>query len=154
MSRIALIAAGLAVAAWPAVRAADSAPPPATENNNIAPPPPGAPHGGGRNRLQHLTEVLDLTPAQQDQVAAIYQAAGPQRQAIMNEPLSEADRRAQLHALKKDTQAKLRALLTPDQQKKFDAMPHPRRDGWRPKAGEGPDAPPPGGGPAAPAGAP
>jgi Spy/CpxP family protein refolding chaperone len=155
-----LMAAGLMAVVLTGVRAADSTPPAATGDRSAAPKLQSCPcgrHGGGRDRLQHLAWALDLTPQQQEQIAALYQAVAPQKQAIMNEPLSQADRRARLHALMTDTQAKVRAVLTPDQQKKFDAMPHPRRGGCRPKpgaAGERPDGPPPAEGHEAPAGAP
>jgi len=139
------LAAGLAAAALTGVYAADNPPPAAAGDTGAAPAaqnPPAWRGGGAQHRLQRMTEALDLTPAQQEQFTAIFAAMAQQRQAIMNEPLAEADRRAKLHALMTDTHSKFRALLTPDQQQKFDAMP--MRGGHEgPKGGEGAGGPPP-----------
>jgi hypothetical protein len=43
----------------------------------------------------------------------------------------------------KSTHDQVRAVLTPDQQKTFDAMPPPERNGGRRGPGHGDDAPPP-----------
>ncbi|MFA5056758.1 MAG: hypothetical protein WC485_01480 [Opitutaceae bacterium] len=150
MFKTAFLAAGLAVAALPSMQAADSSTPPAPGDQNSAQPAPRWQHGP-KERLQHLGEVLALTPEQKDQVAAIFKADAPQVQAIMNDTsLSRAERRAKMQALRKDMRAKIRAVLTPEQQQKFDAMPPP---GHGPK-GRGPaDEPPsPGGNPPAGAG--
>jgi Spy/CpxP family protein refolding chaperone len=156
MFRIAAIAAGLAAAALPATRAAD-------ETQPVPPPPaqpPAAPNDkapdGAKPRrwqrdpmaeLNRLNEALSLTPEQKDQITAIIKENAPQRQAIMNDTaLTPEDRRAKMQELRKGTQGKIRALLTPEQQKKFDAMPRPefgrgpRHDGPR-------EPPPPGGNP-------
>ena len=146
MLRKTLLAAGLAGAFLTAVRAADGPPPAATGDIGTPPPAqnqPMEPHGGRGNRLQELTQTLELTPAQQEQVAAILKSSATQRQELMKQ--EAADRRAKMHALMTDTQAKVRAVLTPDQQKKFDAMPHPGRGHWGPKGGETNGAPPPAG---------
>ncbi|MDD2763255.1 MAG: Spy/CpxP family protein refolding chaperone [Opitutaceae bacterium] len=120
MFRTALLAAGLAVAALPSVRAADSPAAPAAGDQT---PAPRWQHGPGE-RLQRLGEVLNLTPEQKDQVAAIFKADGPQGRAIMNDTsLSRAERRARMREFRKDMRAKIRAVLTPEQQQKFDAMP-------------------------------
>ncbi len=146
MLRTTLLAAGLAGAFLAAVRADGTAP--AASGDPGAPPPaqnqPMGLHGGRGNRLQELTQTLELTPAQQEQVAAIFKSSATQRQELMKE--EAADRRAKMHALMTDTQAKVRALLTPDQQKKFDAMPHPGHGHRGPKGGEATGAPPPAGG--------
>ena len=151
--RIAVIAAGLAVAAWPVLRAAD-------ESSQAAPPPPppvaaggeqgpeAHPHRWQRNpaeRAQHLKQVLELTQEQFDQVLAMLKDAEAQRQAIMSE-----DRHAKMRELMNGTQAKIRALLTPEQQTKFDAMPRPGKGGRNDGPGHGnppPPPPPPGGTP-------
>jgi Spy/CpxP family protein refolding chaperone len=145
--RIATIAAGLAVAALPAVRAADETPP--------GPPPPAAPGDrapdGARpprwqrdpmERLQRMSEVLNLTQEQKDQIAAIIKGNAPQRQAIMKEAAAAQEaQRAKMRELRKETEQKIRALLTPEQQQKFDAMPRPEF-GRGPRHG-GPHGPPP-----------
>ncbi len=143
MLKYVLLAAGLAAATWTGVRADDNPAPPAQN-------PAMEPHGAMGPRLERLTTVLDLTPAQQQQVSAIFAASAQQRQAIMNEPLSEEDRHTKLRTLRTDTQAKFRGVLTLDQQKKLDALPHPGRGEW---GHWGPKAGGPAGGPPAPAAA-
>ncbi len=140
-----LLVAGLAAATAIGARAADE--PAAASGATGAPAatehPAMQPHGGMGHRLQRLTTVLELTPAQQEQVSAIFAASAQQRQAIMNEALSEQDRRTKLHTLMTDTQAKFRAALTLEQQKKLDAMPHRGRGRWGRQDGHGPGGPPP-----------
>ena len=150
--RIAVIAAGLAVAAWPALRAADepSQPPP--------PPAPPAAAGGEKSpearpkhwqreqmeRFEHMKQALNLTQEQSDQILAIINGNAPQRQAIMSDDsLSKRDRRAKMRELMKGTDARIRALLTPEQQTKFDAMPRPGRGGRDGGPGHGNPPPPP-----------
>jgi len=148
--RIAVIAAGLVAAAWPALRAADEISPP--------PPPPTAPGAAGgeqgpgprqrrspRNPVEQaefLKQTLGLTPEQFDQVLAIYEDEAVQRQAIMSDDsLSWDDRRAKARGLMGGTRVKIRALFTPEQQKKFDALPRPGP--WGRHHGPGPGIPPP-----------
>jgi len=156
--RIAVIAAGLAVAAWPALRAADEPSQPSSP-----PAPPAA--GGGENnpearpprrwrrdameQFERLKQALDLTPDQSAQILAIIKGNAPQRQAIMSDDsLSRNDRRAKMQELRKGTKVKIRALLTPEQQKKFDAMPRGGPGGRHRGPGtENPPPPPPGGTP-------
>ncbi len=140
-----LLAVGLAAVTAIGARAADepAAAPGAAGAPAPAEHPAMAPHGGRGNRLQRLTTLLELTPAQQEQVGAIFAASAEQRQAIMNEALSEQDRRTKLRSLMTDTQAKFRAALTLEQQKKLDAMPHRGRGRWGHGGGEGAGAPPP-----------
>jgi hypothetical protein len=131
MLKYVLLAAGLAAATLTGVRADDNPAPPAPGDAGApapAPNPAMEPHGAMGPRLERLTTVLDLTSAQQQQVSAIFAASAQQRQVIMNEPLSEADRHTKLRTLMTDTQAKFRGALTLDQQKKLDALPHPWRD--------------------------
>ena len=149
-----MIAAGFAVAAWAALRAADDAtpaPPP--------PPPPPPAAGGGNNgpegrpgrwqpdptqQAQRLKQALDLTQEQSDQVLAIFKDAAAQRQATMSDDsLSRNDMRAKMRGIMNGSQAKIRALLTPDQQKKFDSMPRPGPGGRNRGQGQGNPPPPP-----------
>ena len=149
--RIAVIAAGFAVAAWPALRADDQPAPPQ---------PPQPPAAGGEHpeevrprrwqrdpmeRLEHLKQALDLTKEQSDQVAAIIKDGASQRRAIMtDDSLSRNDKRTKMQELRQGTDARIRALLTPEQQKRFDAMargPWARNGG--PNQGNPPPPPPP-----------
>jgi Spy/CpxP family protein refolding chaperone len=156
MFRIVAIAASLAAAAMPAAWAAN-------ETQPVPPPPaqppaaPGdkAPDGARPRRwqrdpmeqLQRLSEALSLTQEQKDQITAIIKGNAPQRQAIMNDAaLTPEDRRAKMRKLMKGTQPKIRALLTTEQQQKFDAMPRPEF-GRGPRHGGPHNPPPPGGNP-------
>jgi protein CpxP len=144
MLQIALLTTVFAVAALPAARAVDEtqpAPPPAGGEKSPEARPRRGPHGP-LERLQRMSETLNLTQEQKDQVAAILKENAPQIQAIMNdESLSRDDRRAKMQGLRKDMRARIRAVLTPEQQTKFDAMPRP---GWGTR-GQGPGhEPPPG----------
>jgi Spy/CpxP family protein refolding chaperone len=165
MFRIAAIAAGLAAAALPAARAADETQP--------VPPPPAQPPAalgdkapdGARPRrwqrdpmeqLRRLSEALSLTQEQKDQITAIIKGNAPQRQAIINDAvLAQEAQRAKMRELRKETELKIRALLTPEQQQKFDALPRPEF-GRGPRHGgphypPPPDAPPAAGSPPSPA---
>jgi hypothetical protein len=91
--------------------------------------------------FNHLKQALDLSALQWDQILAVIKGNAPQRQAVMeDESLSRHDKRARMEALREVTRSQIRALLTPEQQKKFDAMPH----GHGPKfGGHGGENPPP-----------
>jgi Spy/CpxP family protein refolding chaperone len=98
-------------------------------------------------QLQRLSETLSLTQEQKDQITAIIKGNAPQRQAIMNDAsLTPEDRRAKMRELMKGTPPKIRALLTTEQQQKFDAMPRPEF-GRGPRHGGPHNPPPPGGNP-------
>ena len=87
--------------------------------------------------VQRLDEALQLTDDQKAKITAISQKQAEEMQAI----------RAKMQNLQKATHDEIRALLTADQQKKFDAMPPPgpghggHRDGG--PGAPGGDAPPP-----------
>jgi protein CpxP len=147
--RVILVAAGFSVAALPAARAADEAPPAAPASPNAAAQPDRPERRGPRmdpaQRLQRLTEVLGLTEDQQAKIKSIFQEEAGKSQAIMDDSsLSREDRRAKRQELRTDMQARVRAMLTPEQQTTFDAMPRPGRGprGEGP-AGESPPPPPP-----------
>jgi Spy/CpxP family protein refolding chaperone len=144
--RIILVAAGFSVAALPAMRAADEAPPATPGGANAADQPPPPERRDRRmdpaQMLQRMKEQLNLTDEQTAKVGAIFKAQGEKRQAIMNDTsLSPDDKHAKMEELRKDAMAQIRALLTPEQQKKLDAMPRPGR-GPRGE-GRGGDSPPP-----------
>jgi Spy/CpxP family protein refolding chaperone len=66
--------------------------------------------------LQHLTKELDLTEAQKAQVQPIVDQAKPQIRQIHREAMEKSK------AVMENAAAQIRPLLTPEQQKKFDAM--------------------------------
>ena len=85
------------------------------------------PGGGGRWHghgfgLQHLTEKLELTSDQQTKVQPILDAAKPQIAAIHQEAMQK------MKTVMDGTMSQIRPLLTPDQQKKLDAIQKAHQD--------------------------
>ena len=117
-------------------------------------PPPAGEHGPrpdgkkrAERRLKMLDEKLSLTPAQKDQIKAIWAKAEEQAKAVRADAsLDRDDRWAKMGDIMKDSRAQVRGTLTPDQQKTFDALPPEGRGGRgpRPAGGDKPaDLPPP-----------
>ena len=93
----------------------------ATAPAKASPPAEVKHHGPGGNPVEALTKALDLTADQQAQVKAIFDASQPQRKALWeDQSLSKEDKAAKMKELRTATDAKIRALLTADQQTKFD----------------------------------
>lgn len=67
-------------------------------------------------RLEKLTRTLDLTEAQQAQIKPVIEQAKPQIEAIHREAMEKAK------TVMENTHSQIRALLTPEQQAKFDKM--------------------------------
>jgi len=91
-------------------------------------PPPGGRGGRGggdmqERRLNMMTQKLNLTPDQVTQVKAIQSDQATQMRALRDDTsTSKADKRTKMMDIRKSSDDKIRALLTPDQQTKFDAM--------------------------------
>lgn len=123
------------------------------QDNTNTPPPAGSPPPGPGTRgrgpnFDMIAQRLNLTDDQKPKVKAIFDE---QRQKMRdlrnNQDLSRDDRMAQMQTIRKDTDAKLKAVLTEDQFKQWQEMESKMRG---PRNG-----PPPGqGSPNAPAGAP
>jgi len=82
-------------------------------------------HGGGHGQgfaFAHLTKALNLTPDQQSKVQPLIDQARPQIIAIHKEAMEKT------HAIIDKTMTQIRPMLTPDQQKKFDALQKARQD--------------------------
>jgi periplasmic protein CpxP/Spy len=116
------------------------------QDNSTTPPPP--PPGGGRgmrgNQVDMLTKRLDLTPDQVTQVKAIDADARTQSQAVFaDSSLSQDDKRSKMMSIRQASNAKIRAILTPDQQTKFDALQAEMKERMQNRQGGGaPPAPP------------
>jgi Spy/CpxP family protein refolding chaperone len=130
---LSVLSIGLAFSA--SARADDPSSPP-------TPPPPaptGPADGTAPQRHHHqgyvladLTEKLGLTADQQKTVGSIIDDGKSQSKGVRSdETLSRDDKRAKMGAIMKATHDQIRAALTPDQQKQFDALAQP---GDRPKA--------------------
>ncbi len=82
-------------------------------------------HGGGHGEgfaFAHLTKALNLTSDQQSKVQPLLDQARPQIIAIHKEAMEKT------HAIIDKTMTQIRPMLTPDQQKKFDALQKARQD--------------------------
>jgi Spy/CpxP family protein refolding chaperone len=127
-----LCSAGLAVSA--AVAQQDTTPPGGQQQGAQM-------QGGSRGmnpdrRAMMMQQRLDLSADQTAQVRQILTASMGKMEALRsNTALAPEDMRAQMMALRQGEQAKIRALLTPDQQAKFDAMQ--ARMQQRQRGGEG-----------------
>jgi Spy/CpxP family protein refolding chaperone len=117
-----------------------------------APPPPqgqgghgrGGPGGMGEHQVDFLTKKLSLTPDQVTQVKAIDADAMSQMKALREDTTTAGpDKRAKMMDIHKASTAKIRALLTPDQQTKFDALEEEMRERRENHGGEHGPPPPP-----------
>jgi len=114
------------------------APPPQGDQNN-APPMQGGNEEGGQmrhgghggregrmdpsQRVKMLSEKLNLTKDQQSKVKDIFASQQKQMQSLMqDQSMSREDRRSKFEQMRSDTDSQIRAVLTGDQQQKFDAM--------------------------------
>jgi len=70
-----------------------------------------------------LSRHLDLTSDQQAKIKAIMEESRPQMQELMGNPsISREDKAAKMKEIHEATSAKIRPLLNPDQQKKWEEM--------------------------------
>ena len=80
-------------------------------------------HGHGQGlAMGHLTKALNLTAEQQSKVQPLIDQARPQIIAIHKDAMEKT------HAIMDKTMSQIRPILTPDQQKKFDALQKARQD--------------------------
>ncbi len=85
-------------------------------------------------RLQQLAETLALTGEQKTQVAAVFQTEGEKLAALRaDDSLRPRKKLKQFREIRESARAQIRAILTPEQQAKFDALPKPKR---RPGGGD------------------
>lgn len=107
----------------------------ADQPDDAPPPPPPDLKDMRAERLARLDETLKLTDAQKAQINAIWDQSEAAGKALReDQSLSRGARHEKMRELMKTTQEQVRAVLTPEQQKLFDAMrpPRPERKGHRP----------------------
>ena len=149
-----LTVASLALGA-PLMASAQDASPPAGGHCEHGPRGRGGRHGGpGRgNPEEHIARMqqhLNLDAAQTTAVRQIVTEAHAQHEALRNERLTEDERMARHHAIMEASGQRIRALLRPDQQARFDQhrarMQERREEGGRGRGrhGAGPRQAPPG----------
>jgi protein CpxP len=139
---VALFVAGMSATA---AMAQDTPPPPPPADQTQG-PPPGGPGGRGMNperRLEMMQKRLNLSADQTTQVKALMDGEQARMEALRsNTSLAQQDRRSQMMAIRQDGETKTRALLTPDQVKKYDEMlakmRERRQDGGQPPPSGGP----------------
>jgi protein CpxP len=139
---IAALVAGNLLAWNVALRAADTNTPPGKPEIGGPPPgqqgqrPPGMMRGGPN--LDQLAQQLNLTDDQKAKVKPVLEAQGKKMSEMRADTsLSQEDRRAKMQAIREETTAQMKAILTPEQFDKWQKMPRP---------GRGPrNGPPPGG---------
>jgi protein CpxP len=103
----------------------------------------GGPGGMGGHQLEFLTKKLSLTPDQVTQVKAIDEDTWKQAKALHDDTsIAGPDKRTKMMEIHKASQEKIRALLTADQQTKFDALQAEMRE-HRENHGGGQGGPPP-----------
>lgn len=108
----------------PLVQAQDNPPPPPADQ------PARPPRGPHVDRLKVLTEKLDLTADQQAKVKAVLDDTRKQMLALRDdESTPRPEKRDKMMEIQLNSRKQIRALLTPDQQTKFDAMRGERMEG-------------------------
>jgi Spy/CpxP family protein refolding chaperone len=129
---LALMLAGFVYRVTPAAVAQDS-------GNNLqqsapvgAPPERGPGHGhfDPAKRAEMLAKRLKLTSDQQSKVQDILKSEQSQMESLRaDSSVSQQDRRSKMMEIHKSSNDQIRALLDPDQQKKWDEM-QSTREGW------------------------
>lgn len=122
------------LASIPVLRAEDAPATPAPEQKTDSPKAERKGPRGGRmdpdQMVAHLDEALSLTADQKAKIKDLYTNAQKEMEA-----LSPDDRREKGREIMKTTHDQVRAVLTPEQQAKFDEM-RPQRGGGRKKKAE------------------
>ncbi len=107
--------------------------------------PQGQDQGGGPRqpmtadqRLQRMSQQLNLSEAQQQQIKPILENESKQMQALRDDTsLSQDDRRSKMMQIRQESASQIKPILNADQQKQFDEMMS------RQGRGRGPGGPPP-----------
>jgi protein CpxP len=107
------------------------------------PPPPDGQMRRGPNidrELGQLTQTLSLSPDQQSQIKALLEQRRGKMEALRSG--GERPTREQMEGIRKDTDAKITALLNDDQKTRYAAWQKERMDRMQ-RRGPGDGAPPP-----------
>jgi Spy/CpxP family protein refolding chaperone len=87
----------------------------------------------GERPLQAMTRRLDLTPEQRGAIRALMEKHAPRRRAIMQEMMGSCGQELQKEKALLDDE--IRAVLTPEQRKRFDELSERQRERlWGPVA--------------------
>ncbi len=104
------------------------------QDQTVSSPPEDAPrHGPGReDPVARLTTALGLTPSQQNEVKTLFETMRLKMTEIRDDSILSREAKITLmQELRASTDTAIKALLTADQQKKFDEFQknHPHRPG-------------------------
>jgi periplasmic protein CpxP/Spy len=143
---LALMLAGLVYAATPSAFAQES-------NEQQSAPSAGQSQHGGRNhfdpekRAAMLSKQLNLSADQKAKVLDIFKSEQSQMEGLRSDTsASQEDRRSKMMEIHKSSNEQIRALLDPDQQKKWEEIQNQQMEhhhhGGQPPAGT-PNSPPP-----------
>ena len=144
MTRAAILAlCTTALSTVPMMAQDNSAPP---QQQDQAGPQGGRNGGPGREerQVEFLTKKLNLTSDQVTQVKAIDDSSRQQMMAVHSDTsIAQADKRAKMMDIHKASQAKIRAVLTPEQATKYDALQAQMQERRQSRdGGQGAPAPP------------
>ena len=135
---LALSLAALAYTVAPLAVAQDT-----SNNQEQTAPEHGRRHFDPEKRAEMLGKHLNLTSDQQGKVLDVLKSEQSQMESLHSDTsLSQDDRHAKMMDIHKTSNEQIRALLNPDQQKKFDEM-QSHRGNWGHEGGQA--APPSGG---------
>jgi Spy/CpxP family protein refolding chaperone len=139
---VALFVAGLSATA----ALAQDAPPPPPPADQTQGPPAGGPGGRGMNperRMEMLQKQLKLSPDQATQLKSILDDQRAKMETLRsNTSLTQQDRRSQMMTMHQEEETKIHAVLTPDQQKKYDDMEARMRERMQERRKDGGQTPP------------
>lgn len=143
--KISLLCLGASLGLMPALRADDTppTPPPAAPNS---PPPAGGDREQMRERREErLTKALGLSADQQTKWQSLGQQEHDAVKALHEDTtLPKDQKRAKMEEIRKDFEGQRRAILTPEQQTKFDEIIAKMREHRGGQGqGQGAGAPPP-----------
>jgi periplasmic protein CpxP/Spy len=112
---------GVIIAASPALHAQDT-----TTSGSAAASPAGGKgggHKGGGLTLEALTKALTLTDDQQTKIKPILEDEHQKMQALFQDnSVQQADKRTKMKDIRDAANTAIKAVLTPDQATKFDAL--------------------------------
>jgi len=128
--------------------AQDTPPPPMPERSQGGPQDPGGPGRGGmmdpERRTKMLTERLGLSDAQAAQVKAVFEDERTKGQALMADQTGDRESmRPKMEAIRKDSETRIAAILTPDQKAKWEELRAQQQRRGPPPGGTPPPQPPP-----------
>jgi len=89
------------------------------------------------DRMKHMAGELGLTDVQKGQIKGIMESQRAKMEAMRDDEVTpRMEKRQKMQALRAEIQQSIRAVLTSEQQVKFDAMPRPEPRQGRPAGGK------------------